>query len=86
MDDLTSLFGLLPEQWAALVGSLLTLAIALRTVLRALVVVLYAIDRMADGKVNTEWVARIGDFVDWLDDRVFDHLPVKAPVVRGKNA
>lgn len=84
MDGLDTLFGLLPEHWAAVVGSLLTLAIALRTVLRALVVVLYAIDRIGDGKVNTEWIARIGDFVDWLDDRVFDHLPVKAPVVRSK--
>ena len=84
MEGLDTLFGLLPEQWAAVVGTLLTLAIALRTVLRALVAVCYAIDRIGDGKVNTLWVARFGDFVDWLDDRVFDHLPVKAPLARSK--
>jgi hypothetical protein len=77
------LFGLLPEQWAAVVGAGLTLLIALRTVLRAFVAVLYAIDLALDGVYDWTWVGRLGDAVDRMDD-LLDRLPVKAPFVKSR--
>jgi hypothetical protein len=74
---------LLPHNWAAIIGSALTILIALRTFLRALVAACYALDLALDGHTDWLWPGRLGDAIDRFDD-VLDRLPVKAPFVRGK--
>jgi hypothetical protein len=82
MEGLTTLFGLLPEHWVAILGAVLTLLAALRTGLRLLIVALRAFDLALDGRYD--WTV-LGELSDWLDkvDSVLDRLPVKAPIVKG---
>jgi hypothetical protein len=84
MDDLGTLFGLLPEHWAAVVGAILTLLVAVRSVLRALVGALRLIDLALDGRYDWTWVGELSDGLDWLDRHVFDRLPVKVPFLKSK--
>lgn len=76
-DDLTGLFGLLPERWAAWVGSVLALLIAVRTVLRALVDFLRALDLAWDGRYDWTFLGELSDGLDWLDANVLGKLPVQ---------
>lgn len=84
MENLESLFGLLPPAWMASAGTVLAVLIALRTVLRGIVGLLYAIDFALDGSYDWAWVGVIGDKLDWFDDHVLDRLPVKALALKGK--
>lgn len=82
MNDLSTLFGLLSEHWAAVVGALLTVAIAVRTLLRAIIGALRAIDLALDGRYDWTWAGEASDALDWLDANVFDRLPVKIPLLK----
>lgn len=83
MDDLSTLFGLLPEHWAAVVGAVLMLLAAVRTFLRALIGGLRMLDLALDGRYDWTW---LGEASDWLDiaDSYLDRLPVKALGTRSR--
>lgn len=83
MDELVTLWGLLPEQWVAVVGAILTLLVAVRTLLRALVFALRAIDLALDGSYDWTFVGELSDQLDKLDG-LLDRLPVKAPLVQSR--
>lgn len=98
MDDaISAIYQLLPEQWAAVVGAVFALLVALRALLlaasfalRGAASVLDRIDLAVDG--DSDWkgttgamadVARILDGgVRWLD-KIAAHGPAQLPVVRG---
>jgi hypothetical protein len=83
VDDLTTLFGLLPEHWVAILGAVLALLAALRTFLRAVIGGLRMLDLALDGRYD--WTV-LGEFSDWLDkaDSCLDRLPVKALGTRSR--
>lgn len=83
MDDLTTLFGLLPEHWVNIIGAVLMLLAALRTFLRALIGGLRVLDLGLDGHYDWTW---LGEVSDWLDkaDSYLDRLPVKALGTRSR--
>lgn len=80
---LETLFGIMPQRWVAFIGALLVVGTAMRTLLRVLVAACYALDYALDGSYDWQWVGRVGDWLDRLDDKL-ERLPVKPPFVRGK--
>jgi hypothetical protein len=77
------MFGLVPTEWAAVVGSVLTALILLRTALLAALTAVDALDLALDGKVDWLWPQRLANAIHRFDGWL-DRLPVKAPVIRSR--
>lgn len=69
--------GLSPAEAGELLAKGLGLALALRTLLRALVAFFSWLDAR-DGELNWGWYGKVADALDWVDARLA-RLPVKAP-------
>jgi hypothetical protein len=78
--DLDAIIAMLPSSWAEGVGLALTLLIAIRTTLRAVVAIAVWFDTAKDGERNWGWPGSLADGLDWIDGKLA-RLPVKAPIV-----
>jgi hypothetical protein len=74
---------MVPAEWMPAILSVVTLLIAIRSLLAALVAMLTEIDVALDGRVDWTWVGTLADVLAAID-RVLDLLPFKAPFVRSK--
>lgn len=86
MEELTALYNLLPERYLALAGTVFAACVALRTLLRGVVAVCYALDFALDGKYDWQWVGKMGDAIDRFDSALAKSrwFPAKAIGVKGR--
>ncbi len=84
---LPSLFAILPERYVALVGAVLVTLGALRTLLRGVIAVCYALDFALDGEYNWAWIGKVGDALDRFDAALAKSrwFPVKAIGLKGRS-
>lgn len=86
MEDLVTLFQMLPPEWITYAGTAMLWLAALRTGLRVAVHVCSEIDVALDGKTDWKFVGKVADVLDAVDKVLAKWTPVKAPLVLEKRS
>lgn len=85
MDELITLYGLLPSEWTIYAGEALLILVGVRTALRGVVAISSAFDS-TDGRVDWPWHVKLASHLDTFDRVVMARLPVKVPFLLEKRA